>query len=65
MMDLLVKVREWDDVHGEEERVGEVRMCKINSGLFGVPWEKTKAVLEEIEVEKGGVCEVKVVSREE
>lgn len=38
---------------GGKERVelGEMVMCKINSGLFGVPWERTQAVLEGIEVE--------------
>lgn len=65
MRDLLMKVREWDEKHGEEESVGEVRMCKINSGLFGVPWEKTKAVVGEIEVTENSVREVKVLSREE
>lgn len=65
MMDLLAKAREWDEKHGEGEGVGEVRMCKINSGLFGVQWEKTKAVLEEIEIAGDDVREVKVVSREE
>ncbi|KAI6799733.1 hypothetical protein KC363_g2617 [Hortaea werneckii] len=30
--------------------VEEIRMCKINSGLFNVPWEKTKAVIEGIDV---------------
>ncbi|EME78238.1 uncharacterized protein MYCFIDRAFT_212330, partial [Pseudocercospora fijiensis CIRAD86] len=58
MRDLLRLVRE----NGE---VGEVRMCRVNSGLFGVKWEKTKGVLEGIEVEGEGVREVKVVSREE
>jgi hypothetical protein len=24
----------------------EIRICKINSGAFGVPWERTKRVLE-------------------
>ncbi|OTA22794.1 hypothetical protein BTJ68_13956 [Hortaea werneckii EXF-2000] len=32
------------------QAVEEIRMCKINSGLFNVPWEKTKAVIEGIEV---------------
>lgn len=33
--------------------VGELRMCEINSGNFGVPWEKTLAVLEGIELREG------------
>ncbi|KAK3902741.1 hypothetical protein C8A05DRAFT_33551 [Staphylotrichum tortipilum] len=28
-------------------RVGAVRMCKINSGLFAVPWEESQRVVEE------------------
>lgn len=51
MMDLLRQVGEWNGEEGEgdgrEKRgVGEVRMCRINSGLFGVPWERTREVLE-------------------
>lgn len=38
-------------VAGESEIQG-VRMCKINSGLFGVEWEASKAVIEGIEVEE-------------
>ena len=33
--------------------VGEVRMCKINSGLFAVPWPKTTEALESIQVQDG------------
>jgi ADP-ribose 1''-phosphate phosphatase len=28
-----------------------MHMCKINSGLFGVPWKDTRAVLEEFDAE--------------
>lgn len=31
--------------------IGEVRMCQINSGLFAVPWEKSKESIETIEVD--------------
>ncbi|KAK4494213.1 hypothetical protein PRZ48_014511 [Zasmidium cellare] len=66
MRDLLRRVEECNaERDGEGESVGEVWMCKINSGLFGVNWEDTRAVLEGIEVEGGKVGEVKVVSREE
>ncbi|OCL01305.1 hypothetical protein AOQ84DRAFT_278341, partial [Glonium stellatum] len=41
MMDLLRQVRE---VKGEG--VMDVRMCKINSARFGVPWDRTVDVLE-------------------
>ncbi|KAI7155134.1 hypothetical protein KC349_g7173 [Hortaea werneckii] len=54
--------------------VEEIRMCKINSGLFNVPWEKTKAVIEGIEVpeattESDGksravIQEIRCISRE-
>lgn len=65
MRDLLEQVKEWNAKAEESERVGEVRMCQINSGLFAVPWTKTKAVLEGIEVlGDGGVKVVKVVSRD-
>ncbi|PGG96280.1 ADP-ribose 1''-phosphate phosphatase [Helicocarpus griseus UAMH5409] len=30
-----------------EQKMGELWGCRFNSGLFGVPWEKTKEVLEE------------------
>ncbi|KAL2175271.1 uncharacterized protein P884DRAFT_262422 [Thermothelomyces heterothallicus CBS 202.75] len=43
----------------EEERtgaqIGEVRMCRINSGLFAVPWERTRRVVEELELAEGEV----------
>ncbi|KAG5300434.1 ADP-ribose 1''-phosphate phosphatase [Histoplasma ohiense] len=31
----------------EEAQLGELWGCRLNAGLFGVPWERTKAVLEE------------------
>ncbi|KAH8704414.1 hypothetical protein GQ44DRAFT_552171, partial [Phaeosphaeriaceae sp. PMI808] len=42
------------------EGVGVVRMCKINSGRFGVEWERTEEVLRGIGVRAGwkGVVEV-------
>ncbi|CAI6276588.1 unnamed protein product [Periconia digitata] len=33
--------------------VNEIRMCMINSGKFGVPWERTVEVLESLTVEEG------------
>lgn len=44
-----LKVKE-DEERGEE--VGEFWMCKINSGLFGVPWERTREVVEAIQIPK-------------
>lgn len=42
--------------------IASVRMCKINSGLFGVPWEATSEVVEGIEVEDGDLKEIEVFS---
>lgn len=41
-------------------------MCRINSGKFGVPWARTKAVLEGVEIDgrDDGVKQIKVVSRD-
>ena len=63
VMDLMEAVKDWNASHGDGEKVGEVRMCKINSGLFAVPWEQTVDVLEGIEV--GEVKEIEVIEREE
>lgn len=63
--DLMRKVGDVnDDVDAEagDDGIVGVRMCKINSGLFGVPWEASKAVIEGIEVEEGGVREIVVCS---
>jgi ADP-ribose 1''-phosphate phosphatase len=46
------------DVEGREE--AEVRMCRINSARFGVPWERTVAVLEGVEVEEAWVRDIEV-----
>nr|OQO27851.1 hypothetical protein B0A51_04820 [Rachicladosporium sp. CCFEE 5018] len=49
--------------------IGSIRMPKINQGLFDVPWERTRAVLEGIEVpallRKAGVEIVAVELEEE
>jgi ADP-ribose 1''-phosphate phosphatase len=43
----------------EEGRAGvsiaEVRMCRINSGLFAVPWDQSKKAIEGMELEEGEV----------
>jgi ADP-ribose 1''-phosphate phosphatase len=36
-------------------RIGEVRMCRINAGLFAVPWESSKRALEAMELRDGEV----------
>ncbi|KAK0276420.1 ADP-ribose 1''-phosphate phosphatase [Friedmanniomyces endolithicus] len=66
MRDLLRLVGEFNaGVEAIGERVGDVWMCRINSGLFRVPWVKTRGVLEGSEVGVGDVGVVKVVSLEE
>nr|OQO26400.1 hypothetical protein B0A51_05586 [Rachicladosporium sp. CCFEE 5018] len=48
--------------------IGSIRMPKINQGLFDVPWERTRAVLEGIEVPqllRSAGVEVVVVELEE
>lgn len=65
MMDLLLQAREWNSKNADDRKVGEVRMCKINSGLFAVPWDETAAVIEAIAADKGDFEEVRVISREE
>ncbi|KAF2866357.1 hypothetical protein BDV95DRAFT_505059 [Massariosphaeria phaeospora] len=41
---------------------GGLRMCRINSARFGVPWERTVAVLEGIVLEEGWVGSAEVWS---
>ncbi|KAF2143851.1 uncharacterized protein K452DRAFT_285889 [Aplosporella prunicola CBS 121167] len=43
----------------------EVRMCRINSGLFNVPWEDSKGVLAGIEVEPDMLTGVVVYEKAE
>ncbi|TKA61677.1 hypothetical protein B0A55_12630 [Friedmanniomyces simplex] len=62
MEELLKQVKGFNAGVGEGERVGEVRICRINSGLFRVPWGKTTAVLEGLGVGGEDVRVVKVVS---
>nr|POE51833.1 adp-ribose 1''-phosphate phosphatase [Quercus suber] len=64
MRDLMSQMRDWNDGHSDA-KVAEVRMCKINSGLFRVPWEQTKSELEKIEVGELDHKIVKVVSLEQ
>jgi ADP-ribose 1''-phosphate phosphatase len=70
--DLLRKVRDVNETaddksksksdSGDVDHIAEVRMCKINSGLFGVPWEATSEVIEAVEVGEGDVEEIAVYS---
>ncbi|KAE9979682.1 hypothetical protein EG328_000732 [Venturia inaequalis] len=36
-----------------KDTITEIRICQINSGLFSVPWEKSKAIIEELEIGDG------------
>jgi ADP-ribose 1''-phosphate phosphatase len=41
---------EEDEEEGEDRSIRTIHMCKINAGLFDVPWEETLAVLERIPI---------------
>lgn len=47
---------------GKTGPVGELRICQINSGAFNVPWERTMAILEGLEVEESVPDELTVFS---
>jgi ADP-ribose 1''-phosphate phosphatase len=38
-------------------------MCEINSGKFGVQWERTEGVLEGISLEEGRSVEIEIWNR--
>lgn len=46
----------------ENEGIAELRMCKINSGKFGVPWAETEKVLLGIKLGDEKTREVQVWS---
>jgi hypothetical protein len=50
MWNLLYKIR-IQQFH--DPSITELRMCEINSGHFGVPWERTLAALSDIELPEG------------
>lgn len=56
MRDMLARVKAL-----EGASVERIWMCRINSGLFGVPWKETKHIMERIEVEEGMLDSVTVV----
>ncbi len=58
--DLLVKLKEARETR---EQVGSLRMCEINSGKFGVQWERTEGVLEGISLEEGRSVEIEIWNR--
>ena len=60
MKDLLEQITALRDKGNE---LGDIQMCQINSGYFGVPWEDTKALLEAIEIRERGQYKISVISR--
>lgn len=46
------------------EEVASVRMCRINSGEFGVPWERTEEVLRGVVGREGWVGRLEVWNTE-
>ncbi|KAH8602188.1 hypothetical protein B0O99DRAFT_605865 [Bisporella sp. PMI_857] len=50
MKDLMRAIKEYNEKGTADDKVDEIRMCQINSGLFAVPWAKTKEVIESIEI---------------
>ncbi|KAH6613939.1 hypothetical protein C7974DRAFT_404097 [Boeremia exigua] len=48
-----------------DKEISQVRMCKINSGSFGVPWEQTEAVLKGIALEPHWRIKIEVWEPEE
>jgi ADP-ribose 1''-phosphate phosphatase len=42
----------------DDSRIGGIYMCMINSGRFGVPWFRTKRLLEELEVNFGSTRDI-------
>lgn len=59
-MQMLLELVRLANEEGSREGVSEVRMCKINAGLFSVPWEKTAEALESIEAQEGWRTDVDV-----
>ncbi|KAF2844565.1 hypothetical protein T440DRAFT_473287 [Plenodomus tracheiphilus IPT5] len=41
----LVETVDREAVHGQQSEIGDLRMCKINSGKFGVEWARTKTAI--------------------
>lgn len=39
-----------NQISDAKDKIGELRMCRINSGLFSVPWGRSKALIESLEL---------------
>ncbi|KAG9203855.1 ADP-ribose 1''-phosphate phosphatase [Epicoccum nigrum] len=48
-----------------DAKVSNIRMCKINSGRFGVPWEKTEEVIKGIALKPHWRTEIEIWEPEE
>jgi ADP-ribose 1''-phosphate phosphatase len=57
---LLVKLKQAKE---DGETLGSLRMCKINSGSFGVQWERTERVLEGVRLEEVEGQEIEIWDR--
>ncbi|KAK3683951.1 hypothetical protein B0T22DRAFT_266772 [Podospora appendiculata] len=44
-------------IAAEGGRVGEIRMCQINSGLFDVPWPLSRSAIQSLELREEDVAE--------
>lgn len=58
LLELVEKADE--DQGGDGNKISEIRMCKINSGKFGVPWVKTEEVLQGIVLQRGWRTNIEV-----
>jgi ADP-ribose 1''-phosphate phosphatase len=58
--DLLVRLKQAKE---NGENLGSLRMCKINSGKFGVQWERTEGILEGVRLEEVRGQEIEIWDR--
>lgn len=64
MQDLLGQANQWNK--DEEPKIEALQMCQINSGKFGVKWERTLAVLNNVDAgHDETLSSVTVISRDE
>lgn len=48
-----------------KDEVSEIRMCKINSGKFGVPWDRTEEMMQSVELQPHWRSDIHVWEPEE
>jgi len=61
MKDLFRQIAAYNQANGP--KIEGIWMCKINSGLFNVPWEDSKAALEAVKAPEGVPRDVIVMSK--